>query len=256
MLSNRRFMYWMGAFLAPSLALVFAVHTAAGTWERVRTKPKPTKRTLKVTGSATKRIVSDLIEWEASIGTRDADRTAAYRSLNQHVSAATQYLKSVGVKDDEIRVSSVQTNELVDVEYIGTGADRIRRRVPKGWAANQTISVRSTDIPRIERVSREITKLLEQGVPVTSRAPQYHYTKLAEVKVDMLARASANAEERAQRIVRAAGGKGVGKLWAADMGVINVNPANSTATDWQGNNDKSSLEKDIITIVHLTFELP
>lgn len=40
------------------------------------------------------------------------------------------------------------------------------------------------------------------------------------------------------------------------MGVINVNPANSTATSWEGNNDKSSYEKDIITIVHLTFELP
>ena len=36
---------------------------------------------------------------------------------------------------------------------------------------------------------------------------------------------------------------------------ININPANSTATHWQGNNDKTSLEKDVITIVHLTFEL-
>ncbi len=39
------------------------------------------------------------------------------------------------------------------------------------------------------------------------------------------------------------------------MGVINVNPANSTETSWEGNNDTTSLEKDIITIVHVTFEL-
>jgi hypothetical protein len=39
------------------------------------------------------------------------------------------------------------------------------------------------------------------------------------------------------------------------MGVININPPNSRETSWQGNNDTSSLQKDIITIVHATFEL-
>ena len=56
-------------------------------------------------------------------------------------------------------------------------------------------------------------------------------------------------------MVAAAGGGSIGKLTSADMGVINVNPANSTATNWQGNNDTTTLEKDILTIVHITFEL-
>ena len=40
-----------------------------------------------------------------------------------------------------------------------------------------------------------------------------------------------------------------------DMGIININPANSTETSEQGNNDKTSLEKDIITIIHADYEL-
>jgi hypothetical protein len=39
------------------------------------------------------------------------------------------------------------------------------------------------------------------------------------------------------------------------MGVININPANSTATSWEGNNDTASLEKDIISIVRATYTL-
>jgi hypothetical protein len=39
------------------------------------------------------------------------------------------------------------------------------------------------------------------------------------------------------------------------MGVINVNPANSTSTSWEGHNDTSTLEKDILTIIHATFAL-
>jgi hypothetical protein len=39
------------------------------------------------------------------------------------------------------------------------------------------------------------------------------------------------------------------------MGIININPANSTETSSEGNNDRTSLEKDIITIVRAEFEL-
>lgn len=255
--SNRRFYIWLAGFLAPSLAFVFGVYKAANTWETVRTSPKPIARTLKVSGSAQKRIISDLIEWEAQIRTRAQDRTVGFRELNQHMAAAVAYLTKQGVKRDEIHVSSASTHEIIEVEYQGTGAERIQRRVSKGWVITQSVSVRSTDIKRVEKVSREITNLLEKGVPISSGTPQYHYTKLGEVKVEMLAAAAENARIRAEKIVEASGSKKkLGKLWGANMGVINVNPANSTATSWQGNNDKTSYEKDIITIVHLTFQLP
>jgi hypothetical protein len=39
------------------------------------------------------------------------------------------------------------------------------------------------------------------------------------------------------------------------MGIININPANSTATSVEGINDKSSLEKDIITVVRAQYEV-
>jgi uncharacterized protein len=115
--------------------------------------------------------------------------------------------------------------------------------------------VRSTDVARVERISREVTQLLERGVPISSSAPAYFYTKLGELKITMLAEASKDARNRAANIVKAAGGAELGKLRTADMGIINVNPANATDTSWDGNNDTSSLEKDIITIVHASFEL-
>lgn len=256
-MSNRRFYIWLAGFLAPSLAFVFGVYQASTTWETVRTSPKPQARTLKVTGSAKKRIISDLIEWTAEIKTRAEDRTVGYRTLNQHMASALAYLKDQGVKRDQIRVSSASTSEIIEVEYHGTGDDRIQKRVPKGWWIRQSISVVSTDIKRVEKVSRQITKLLEKGISISSGTPEYYYTKLGEVKIDMLAKAATDARTRAEKIVSASGSsKKLGKLWGAKMGVINVNPANSTSTSWEGNNDSSSYEKDIITIVHLTFQLP
>jgi uncharacterized protein len=236
-----------------ALSVVAATTIAARSWERVRTRPKD--RDIKVTGSAKRRIISDLIEWSASVSARDPDRTAAYKSLHEQVAKTRVFLAAKGIKEDQISVSSAAVRELVDVEVSGTGAERVERRVFRGYGMTQSISVRSTDVARVEKLSREITDLLEQGVSISSEAPAYYYTKLGGLKIEMLAEASKDSRTRAEKMIESAGGGRLGKLLDADMGVINVNPANSTATSWEGNNDTTTLEKDIITIVHITYEL-
>ena len=246
---NSRFL----AAVAIAIAVVAATYIGASRWEHVRNKPK--ERSLKVTGSAKKRIVSDLAEWSATITVVDPDRTAAYRSVHDQMGKTRAFLTAKGFKDDQVRASSVVVNELTEVETVGTGEQRIERRVFKGYRVLQAVTIRSTDVPKVERISREITDLLEQGVNIESSAPAYYYTKLGDLKIEMLASASKDARTRADNIVKSAGGGKVGKLLGADMGVININPPNSTETSWEGNNDTTSVEKDIITIVHIRYEL-
>lgn len=246
---NSRFL----AAVAIAIAVVAATYIGASRWEHVRNKPK--ERSLKVTGSAKKRIVSDLAEWSATITVVDPDRTAAYRSVHDQMGKTRAFLIGKGFKDDQVRASSVVVNELNDTETVGSGEERVQRRVFKGYQVTQAVTIRSTDVPRVERISREITDLLEQGVNVESSAPAYYYTKLGDLKIEMLASASKDARTRADNIVKSAGGGTIGKLLGADMGVININPPNSTETSWEGNNDTTSVEKDIITIVHIRYEL-
>ena len=234
-------------------AMVASTAVGIGGWERVRTRPKG--RMIDVTGSAKKRIVSDSIEWTATIEIRAMDRTAAAKALAGHVKTALDYLAEQGVKKDEIRVEAVAVEEVKETEYIGTGAQRIEKTAFKGYKTSQQITIRSGEVARVERISREITQLLERGVPVSSSDPEYFYSKLGELKIEMLAAAARDARVRATSILAETGGGRIARLRSADMGVINVNPANSTETSWEGNNDTSSLDKDIITIVHVTFEL-
>jgi len=236
-----------------SIAFVVVGINTTRSWERVKLRPRD--RTIMVTGSAKKRITSDLIEWSASLEHEDRDRTAAYKTLHGYTDQARAYLREQGLKDEEVAVSSATVEELYDTEYVGTGESRVEKTTFRGYSAKLSITVRSNDVPRVERLSREITQLLEKGVPITSSAPAYFYTKLGELKIEMLASAAKDARIRGEQIVKQTGGATLGKLRGADMGIINVNPANSTSTSWEGNNDTSSLEKDIITIVHVTYEL-
>ncbi|MGE5180451.1 MAG: SIMPL domain-containing protein [Acidobacteriota bacterium] len=245
--------------IAMAGAIVWATSIAAGTWKAVRVKPE--QRTIRVTGSAKKRIVSDLIQWQAVLEAHAPDRTAAYKQLHEETDKAIAFLKAQGIKPDEIRPQSASFQEEFDnVDEIkvlpGTNVPtKTTKRVFKGFATREVILVQSSDVARVEKASREITSLLEQGVSITSDAPQYFYTRLGELKVEMLAAAGKDARARADNILRSAGGASIGKLIVADMGIININPANSTQTSDEGNNDTSSLDKDIITIVHAEFEL-
>ncbi len=97
--------------------------------------------------------------------------------------------------------------------------------------------------------------LLEQGVDVASQDPSDHYTRLGGLKLEMLSEAPKDARALTESILNSAGNTRVGKLVHADMVIVNVNATNSTATSNEGNNDTSSKQTDIITIVHAEYEV-
>ena len=106
----------------------------------------------------------------------------------------------------------------------------------------QYIQVQSNDVHTIAQISRESTELIEQGIIFESKAPEYFYTKLEELKIEMLARATENAKQRAGNMAKSTGNK-IGFMRSARMGVFQITPVNSTeVSDW-GENDTSSLYK-------------
>ena len=94
-----------GAVLA--VANVVCVIIFSWAWTKVRTEPK----TIQVTGSARKAIVSDLIDWTAKLSAIDPDLTKAYEALKTSSEKALAYLKSLGIPDSQIKVSSIGTSK-------------------------------------------------------------------------------------------------------------------------------------------------
>jgi hypothetical protein len=247
------------AALALALGLAGSTYIAATTWRDVRKQPD--KNNIRITGSAKKRIISDLIQWSATIEGKGSDRTAAYVSLKGGTERVVDFLKAQGIKPDDIKTQSANITEefeMVREDKVLPGTNvplRTETRKSIGFRAFQIVSVSSPNVPLIEKASREITSLLEQGVFVTSNSPNYYYTRLGELKLEMLAEAAKDARSRAENILRSAGNTDIGPLVYSSMGIININPANSTETSNEGNNDTSSYEKDIITIVRAEYKV-
>ena len=106
----------------------------------------------------------------------------------------------------------------------------------------------------VEGVSRNVTELINSGIEFYSNKPSYYYTRLAELKIEMIAEAIKDASLRAQKIAENAGGF-LGDLKSADMGVIQIVGQNSSDDySWGGSLNTTSKNKTASITVNLQYQ--
>lgn len=232
-----------GAVLA--VANIICVLIFSWVWIRVRTEAK----TITVTGSAKKAIQSDLIIWTGRISASDADLAHGYDTLKAAVDKTVAYLKREKVADEYVTLSSITTMKHYVKDKEGHDTDKI-----SSFELAQSVEVTSTDVAHVADVARRITDLIKEGVFLESGPPSYIYTKLADLKITMLAEATRDATTRAEKIAQNSGAK-LAQIREARMGVMQINPVHSEEVSDRGNNDTSSFEKEITAVVHAAFAL-
>lgn len=212
-------------------------------------KIKSNRTSLVVTGSAKQQITSDLIVWSGYFNTQSPILTDAYAKLETSRTKVKKYLLKQGISEDQLVFSSITTSPYYIYNENGMSTNQIDY-----YDLSQTVTIRSGEIDKVTDISRNATELLNDGVQFQSYEPQYMYTKLADLKVTMLAEATKDAKKRAEMIAENAGSK-LGGLTYADMGVMQITPLYSNEISDYGISDTSSLEKEITAVVHCTFEI-
>lgn len=180
--------------------------------------------TITVTGLAEIDFTSDLIVWSGTFNRYGFELKTAYSILKQDESAIKSYLNSKGIPDSNIVFSSVNITKNYQRKYDDKG-NEISADF-SGYTLTGKVRVESRDINRVEKLSREITELLEKGIELNSNEPQYYYTKLNELKIDLLAKASEDAKTRAETIAKNSGGS-LGGIKKATMGVFQITGKNA-----------------------------
>ena len=227
------------------VAVALVVSTVIGGWFFV--KGKRGDQTITVTGSAKKRITSDLVVWKSAISYQAPVLSEAYRSLSEAVPKVKAYLVSKGIPENQITVSAISSQTLHAKNSDGIDTSEIN-----GYSLRQELSVRSTEVQKIAQIAREATELINQGILIESMAPEYLYTKLGDLKIEMLAEAAKDAKVRAEQIAQSTGSS-IGSVRTARMGVLQITAADSNEVSDYGMNDTTSLEKDITAVVNIGF---
>lgn len=228
-----------------ALAVALVLSSIVGAW--AYTRSKNTEQTVTVTGSARKRIKSDLVVWKAAVSYQAPQLSDAYKSLSNNIPRVKQYLVSKGIPENEITISSISSSTLTGKDSQGNDTGQIT-----GYSLRQELEVRSTDVDKIAKIAREATELINQGILLESMAPEYQYTKIGDLKIEMLGEAAKDAQVRAKQIASSTGSS-IGNVRSAKMGVMQITAADSSEVSDSGMNDTSALEKDITAVVNVSF---
>jgi len=206
-----------------------------------------------VTGLGSQDFISDLIVWRGSFSRKSMDQKAAYDALAADRKTVKQYLISKGVAEKEIVFGAVGIDRQFDNRYDDNGK---YISVFSGYNLYQDVTIESHEVDKIENLSREITELINSGVELNSSSPSYYYTKLADLKIQMIEAATKDAKLRAEKIAANAGSK-ISTLKKADMGVFQIVGKNAAEDDysWGGTFNTTSKEKTANITVKLEYAL-
>lgn len=183
-----------------------------------------TLETIVVTGLAEKDFGSDLIVWSGSFSRKSFDLKEAYSTLKTDENAIRSYLLKKSVAANNILFSSVLINKEFNQQMNANG--QYMSQEFTGYNLTQSVTVESNEVEKVDKISREVGELIQTGIEFNSAAPMFYNTKLTEVKMELLGKASADARARAETIAKNAGSS-LGELKKATMGVFQITGKNS-----------------------------
>jgi len=245
-------MNFLKTYFATILIAIAVILTGYLLGHAYMSKGKPEPK-ISVVGLGEESFDSDLIVWNSSFSRKNIDLKTAYAELNNDLKLLKNYLKRKGVADSDIIIEAANIQKEYSNEYDENG--NLRNTYFSGYNITQSVKVQSKNVELVEKVSREVSELIDAGIELNSQAPEYYYTKLAELKLKMIEEATKDAHERAGKIAENGGGE-LGNLKNADMGVFQITAENSSDEyEWGGSFNTTSRRKTATITIRLQYEI-
>lgn len=204
--------------------------------------------TIAVTGSAYEIIKSDSGSLSFNINVKRSNKNEAYNSLQGQIKVVNKYLSDKKIAKIEQRTINGYFNYKRDEK---TGA---YTNIPESYNLTQPITISSNNVDLIKEIANDITGLINQGIDINVYDVSYNYSKLPELKVSLLEKASLDAKARAASMLKATHNK-VGGIQSVRMGVYQITPVDSTDVSNMGINDSSTIDKKVTAVANITFKV-
>jgi len=233
------------------LGLSLAIGMGVATWIASETveRVKLANQTIRVKGYAEQKVTSDQAQWQGSFIARGDNIEEAYSIFNRDQERILAFFEKQGVKAEDINLSPVNTI----VQYRRT-EQGYETSVIESYRLERNFKISTTDLELIASLARDSATLLQEGIEINSYTPMYFYSKLEDLKISLLGKATRNARERARQLAEGSGST-AGTLRSASQGVFQITPPYSTAVDDYGLYDTSTIEKVVKAVVTMEYSI-
>ncbi|BEG98053.1 SIMPL domain-containing protein [Bacteroides sedimenti] len=180
---------------------------------------KDKDRVVSVKGLAEIEVPANKVTWPLMFKDLGDDLPSLYTNINAKNNAIVNFLKSKGISEKEITIAAP---EIIDME-----AERYASnpRPPFRYNVTSVITVTSDKVDKIRGMMREQSELLKQGIALTGGDYRYNvtydFTKLNDVKPQMIENATKNARLAAEKFAKDSDSK-LGKIKRANQGQFSI----------------------------------
>ena len=200
--------------------------------------------TADVKGLAERRVEADKAYWSIEYTVSGSDKSEIpklYEDSEMDQKKVISMLLDNGFSEDEVVPGVIS---YIKKEF----RDENQKLVEERHVLVGEIEVQTSKVKLVSKVRSKLNQLIAQGLNVQNNAPAYHFTKLNEIKPDMLKEATKNARLAANEFAVNAGVK-VGGIRSARQGGFVIRDIG------QNYGDTKKIEKDVRVVTNVTFFL-
>jgi len=185
---------------------------------------KQFERTVTVKGLAEKEVPADVAVWPIQFTGADNDLVALYAALERDTAKIVRFLDA-SFDESEITVSAPSITDKMAQQY-GNG-DKVELR----YTAIQGVTVYTGKPDAVRVAMNKLVELGKQGIVFSGGGyqggTQYLYTKLNELKPEMIEEATRKAREVAEKFARDSDSR-LGKIKSAQQGQFTIEDRDSS----------------------------
>jgi hypothetical protein len=230
--------------------LVLAVGIAlAGWFVGVGFEKRSGDRYVTVKGVAEREVDADLALWPITLNVASDDLGRAQEQISGYVEKVNTFLEANGIDLTQVSLQTLRVTDAMANPYRqGEPASR--------FIIQQTLMVRSEEPERIFAASQKVSRLVNAGVAFSSGeqygpgGPTFLFTRLNDVKPEMIAEATAEARKAAEQFARDSG-SALGPIRRANQGVFQILPRDPAP----GQQETNQLHKTVRVVTTIEYLL-
>ncbi len=208
--------------------------------------------TISVKGLAEHQVKADLALWPLRFVAAGNDLPMVQQKIDADQKAILDFLKAEGLAENDVTVQRTDVVDLMAKEYRSEAMKDTR------YIVYGNIMIRSNNVDVVQKIGGKINELVKAGILLTtegvgslaSLSPYYLFTKLNEVKLQMLAEATRNAHDAAEQFARYANVQ-LGGLARASQGTFSILPGDQ----YPGATEESQITKTVRVVSTVDYAL-
>src|SRR5690606_21631223 len=212
MLMRQDWRFWAAVVLAIGIAL-------GGAFAGVGfAKGRASERFVTVKGVSEREVQADLAVWPLQLIAADNDLEAATAQLARGIDEVRAFMARHGLDTSEIALTGYYVEDAAANQYASQVASN-------RFVVRQTVVIRSTEPAQVLAASQQVSELATAGVTVSSgggtEGPTFLFTRLNDLKPEMIAEATARAREAAEQFALDSNTQ-LGGIRRANQGVFEI----------------------------------